>query len=100
MFGKKDTEKILEILLSQKQKRAVIKKEINFISYNSDGLKLIKNILGNIKKAKIGYISAGRYSIKTESGNIKNADKKLKDILNEIEKNLKKEKFMIEINEI
>ncbi len=99
VFGKKDTEKILEILLSQKQKKAVIKKEINFISYNPDGLRLIKKILGNIKEAKIGYISAGKYSIKTESENMKNADKKLKDILNEIEKNSKKEKILFEIKE-
>ena len=67
--------------MSQKQKKAVIKKEINFISYNPNGLELIKKILGNIKEAKIGYITAGKYSIKTESENIKNADKKLKDIL-------------------
>lgn len=99
IFGKKDAEKILEILLSQKQKKAVIKKEIGFISYNPNGLDLIKKILGNIKEAKIGYISAGRYSIKTESEDMKNADKKLKDILNKIEKNSKKEKILFEIRE-
>lgn len=99
VFGKKDTEKILEILLSQKQKKAVIKKEINFISYDPDGLGLIKKILGNIKEVKINYISAGKYSIKTESENMKNADKKLKDILNGIEKKSKKEKILFEVKE-
>lgn len=99
VFGKKDAEKILEILLSQKQKKAVIKKEINFTSYDPNGLGLIKKILGNIKEAKIGYISAGKYIIKTESENMKNADKKLKDILNKIEKNSKKEKILFEVKE-
>lgn len=99
VFGKKDGEKILEILLSQKQKKAVIKKEINLISYNQNGLELIKKILGHIKEAKIRYISAGKYSIKTESESMKNADKKLKDILNEIEKNSKKEKILFEMKE-
>lgn len=99
VFGKKASEKILEILLSQKQKKAIIKKEINLISYSPNGLELIKKILGSINEAKIGFISAGKYSIKTESENMKNADKKLKDILNEIKESSKKEKILFEIRE-
>ena len=74
----------------QKQKIAIIKKEINLKSFNSDGLKEIKSILSDIKNAEIKYISAGRYSIKTESENLKKTDKMLKEITNEIEKKAKK----------
>tara|TARA_Y100000296_G_scaffold16771_1_gene19595 strand:- start:130 stop:837 length:708 start_codon:yes stop_codon:yes gene_type:complete len=90
IFRKKDSKKILEILSLQKQKIAVIKKEINLKSFNSNGLEEIKNILDNIKNAEIKYISAGKYSIKTESENLKKTDKMLKEIINEIEKRAKK----------
>jgi|TARA_Y100000296_G_scaffold23326_1_gene27617 translation initiation factor 2 alpha subunit (eIF-2alpha) len=90
IFEKKDSKKILEILSLQKQKTAVIKKEINLRSFNSDGLEEIKNILNDVKNAEIKYISAGKYSIKIESENLKKADKILKEIANEVEKRAKK----------
>jgi translation initiation factor 2 alpha subunit (eIF-2alpha) len=90
VFGKKDGKKIFEILSSQKQKIAVIKKEISLKSFSSNGLEVIKNIFENIKEAEIKYISAGRYMIKTESEGFKKTDKKLKEIINEIEKRAKK----------
>jgi translation initiation factor 2 alpha subunit (eIF-2alpha) len=90
IFEKKDSKKILEILSSQKQKIAIIKKEINLKSFNSNGLEEIKDILNNIKNAEIKYISAGKYSVKTESENLKKTDKMLKEITNEIEKRAKK----------
>lgn len=90
IFEKKDSKKILEIFSLQKQKIAIIKKEINLKSFNSNGLEEIKNILNNIKNAEIKYISAGRYSIKAESENLKKTDKMLKEITNEIEKRAKK----------
>lgn len=90
IFEKEDSKKIFEILSSQKQKIAVIKKEINLKSLDPNGLEEIKNILNDIKNAEIRYISAGRYSIKTESENLKKTDKMLKEITNEIEKKAKK----------
>jgi translation initiation factor 2 alpha subunit (eIF-2alpha) len=90
IFEKKDSKKILEILSLQKQKIAIIKKEINLKSFNSNGLEEIKNILNDVKNAEIKYISAGKYSIKTESENLKKADKILKEITSEVEKRAKK----------
>lgn len=89
-IGKSNAGKILEILRSQKRKKAVIKKEISLKTTASNGLELIKNILGNIKNVEIRYISAGKYNIKTESEDIKKADKKLKEIINDVEKRAKK----------
>jgi len=91
LVGKEDSKKILSILMAQKQKKAIIKKEILFTTTKSNGLELIKNILGKIKEAEIKYISAGRYSIKKESTDPKTADNKLKEIISEIEKKAKKQ---------
>ncbi len=91
IVGKNYTQKILEILNSQKQKKAVIKKEIYLTTTNPEGLELIKKILGKIKEAEVKYISAGKYSIKTEGDDLKTTDNKLKEIIAEIEKKAKKE---------
>jgi translation initiation factor 2 alpha subunit (eIF-2alpha) len=97
--GKKEAEKILKILNSQKQKKAIIKKEINLTSTKSNGLELIKNILKEIKESEIKYISAGKYSVKVESKDLKSADKKLKEIFNEIENKAKKQGVEFNIKE-
>jgi len=98
-IGKINAKKVLEIILSQKPKIATIKKEINFKTTEPEGVKLIKEILGKVKNAEIKYISAGKYSIKTESENIKLADNNLKKILEEIEKQSKQNNFEFSINE-
>lgn len=90
-FEKKDTEKILEILnATQKQRRAIVKKGIRLSTTNPLGIELIKEILENIKNAEVKYISAGRYSIATESPDPKTADNYLKEVLFKIEKDAKK----------
>jgi translation initiation factor 2 alpha subunit (eIF-2alpha) len=99
VFGKKDSAKILEILLSQKQKKAIIKKEISLVSYEPNGLELIKGVLDRIKDANAKYISAGKYSIIIESEDMKNAGKKSKDVLNEIEEDSKKQGVLFGIKE-
>jgi translation initiation factor 2 alpha subunit (eIF-2alpha) len=87
--GKNYAQKILEILNSQKQKKAIIKREIYLTTTNPDGLELIKKTLGKIKEAEVKYISAGKYSIKTEGDDLKTTDNKLKEIIAEIEKKAK-----------
>ncbi|MBU2562597.1 MAG: hypothetical protein KKF68_02980 [Nanoarchaeota archaeon] len=89
--GKKDSEKILTILNSQKQKKAVIKKEIYLTTTKSNGLEIIKKILNEVKNAEVKYLSAGKYSLKTESNDIKTADNNLKEIINQIEQKAKKQ---------
>jgi len=90
LIGKEDSKKVLEILqTAQKKKRAVIKKEIMLKSMDSDGLGKIKDILGKIDGAEIRYISAGRYSLKREDEDVKEADQKLREILEIIEKKAK-----------
>ncbi|MBR9701396.1 hypothetical protein GOV13_00575 [Candidatus Pacearchaeota archaeon] len=91
IVGKDDAKKILDILNTQKQKKAVVKKTISLTTSKPNGLELIKKILGKIKEAEIRYISAGKYSVKTEASDIKTADNMLKEVLSKIEKTAKKE---------
>lgn len=90
LVGKENANKILQILISQKQKEFTLKKEFFLKSIKSNGLILIKEILNPIKEADIVYLAAGRYAIKTKAENLKIADKKLKEILEEIENKAKK----------
>ncbi len=97
--NKTDAKKILEIIQTQKQKIAVLKKEIYLTTKSAEGLKLIKEILGNLKEVEVKYICAGKYSIKVESENIKTADNKLKEILKELEEKAKKKGFEFSVKE-
>ncbi len=99
LVGKEDAEKILKILSLEKPKKAVIKKEFSLKTIQPNGLTLIKKILEEIKNAEIKYISAGRYSIKVESTDLKTADQKLQEILKQIENNAKKEKVEFSLKE-
>lgn len=99
IVGKKDSEEILKIINSQKQKKAIIKKEISLTTTKPNGLELIKNIFKNITDAEIKYISAGRYLLQIESIDIKVGDKNLKEILKEIEKNAKENNMLFEVKE-
>ena len=99
LVGKIDSKKILNILNTQKQKKAVVKKTISLRTVEPNGLKIIKNILSKINEAVIKYISAGRYSIKIESQDIKTADNKLKEIIAKIEQTAKKDGMEFGIKE-
>ena len=97
LIGKKDAEKVVEILKSQKKKKAVIKKYFMLKTSEPNGLTLIKKLLEGIKDAEISYISAGKYSIKTESEDIKKADQKLQDILDKLSKDSKKNNMLFSL---
>lgn len=107
VVGKESAEKILQILKTQKQKKAVLKKIFTLRTFEKNGINIIKNILTpftkeNTKdkeKIEIKYLSAGKYSLKVESENIKSADNKLKEICSEIEKLSKKYKAEFSIAE-
>ncbi len=99
IVGKTEAKKILEILNAQKQKKVYVKKEIKFITTKPYGLKLIKEYLGKFKDIEVNYLSAGRYTFKAEADDLKKADNKLKEILQEIEKKAKKAEISFSIKE-
>jgi len=99
IIGKQDTEKLLKIVNAQKQKKAIIKKEIFLTTTEPNGLELIKSILGKIESVEIKYICAGKYSIKMQSIDLKKTDMKLKEILVNLEKQAKKQNIKFSIKE-
>jgi translation initiation factor 2 alpha subunit (eIF-2alpha) len=96
-IGKTDSEKVLEILNSQKQKKSIIKKHLMLHSTDPDGLDLIKKILEKSKDIEIKYISAGKYSLKTESEDLKKADQKIKDFFDDLEKQVREKAIEISL---
>ncbi len=100
IMGKKDSEKILKILLEEKPKTKKVKKTIKLKTKDENGLDLIKNVLGDFSSSiDIIYLSGGKYSLEKESENIKKADQLLQDILQKIEKFAKKHDMEFSISQ-
>ena len=89
LVGKESSKKILEILLLQKPKKIIIKKEIKLNSQKPNGLEIIKKIFSNLEGVEINYLAAGKYSLKTEDESAKLASNKIKLALDKIEKSAK-----------
>ncbi len=90
IIGEKDSEKILNILKTQKKKIKKIKKEIFLTTTKPNGVNLIKKICEIFKGTTIKYISAGKYSLETETEDIKNTDKNIQNMIEIAEKQAKK----------
>jgi translation initiation factor 2 alpha subunit (eIF-2alpha) len=91
LIGKENAKKLLEIINTQKQKNFIVKREIILKTTRSNGIDLIKKVLGKPKDVEIKYVSAGHYSLKSESSDVKEADNRLRNLLSDIEKNSKRE---------
>ena len=55
--------------------------------------------MGKIKEAEVKYLCAGKYTLKSESKDLKSTDNKLKEIISEIEKQAKKQGVEFTIKE-
>jgi translation initiation factor 2 alpha subunit (eIF-2alpha) len=96
---KDEAKKILEILNTQKEKIVIIKKDLHLYTNDPNGLEKIKALFKKIKDAKVKYISAGKYTIQVQDNNMKEASNKLKSIIEDLEKEAKKQDFEIKIKE-
>jgi translation initiation factor 2 alpha subunit (eIF-2alpha) len=90
LAGKENAGKILEILNTEKKKKAIVKKEIHLTTIKPEGITLIKKVLEIFKGITIKYLSAGRYSLELESEDVKTADKKIREMILVAEKEAKK----------
>lgn len=88
--GKDGSKKILDILLSQKKKKVVLKKDFSLTTTQPNGIELIKELVGKLEGVEVKYISAGKYSMKIEDESLKAADSKFREISEELEKKSKK----------
>lgn len=90
LTGKENAKKILDVLSTQKKKKAIVKKEIHITTTRPNGITLIKNILGIFKGIGVKYLAAGKYSLGLESEDMKTADKKITEMIAVAEKESKK----------
>jgi len=90
MVGKDNSKKILEIINTQKKKKAIVKKEIRLTTTKPNGIILIKKILEIFRGINVKYISAGRYSLELETEDLKLTDKKMRNMIDTAEKDSKK----------
>jgi len=97
LVGKENSEKILEILNTQKKKVISVKKEFTFTTSEANGLELIRETLGSIKGVEIKYLAAGKYSIKKEGENLKKADTEIREIIENLESQSKEKGFEIKL---
>ncbi len=96
---KESAKKIIEIVSQQKQKKFIIKKEIKVTTENPKGLELIKELFSKIKSKgyDLKYISAGKYSLKKETEDLKKSDKEITHALEELESFAKKNHMELSI---
>ena len=89
-FSKSEIEKLTSILTEKKEKEKEIKKEFTLSCRQPDGIVRIKGMLSPYQK--ITYLGSSKFMIKAKSIDLKQADSHLNKILEEIEKNSKREK--------
>ena len=89
LMSKEEAEKLLKILKEKKEKEVVVKKKFSLKSEAEDGIVRIKKILPEDKN--ITYLAAGRFSIEIKNKDYKDANAKLQQILQDIEKKAKQE---------
>ncbi|MDP2672508.1 MAG: hypothetical protein Q8O84_01720 [Nanoarchaeota archaeon] len=99
LVGEENSKRIIQIISKQKTKKLIIKKEFRLTSAKSNGLELIKELLGNIGHVEINYLAAGNFSLKTQSEDPKKEEKKLRIILENIEKKAKEKGMEFSIKE-
>lgn len=99
LVGEDNSARILQIINKQKIKKLLIKKEFKLSSAKPNGLELLKELLGGIKDAEIRSLAAGKFSIKSQSDDPKKEEKKLKIILEDIEKKAKEKGMEFSISE-
>jgi len=88
-FSKTDSDKIIKILESKKEKPKEIKQKFNLSSNDSEGIKIIKDILNKAhkdSKCSISYIAAGKYRLNLIGENFKKLKQEFNHIFDIIEK--------------
>jgi len=100
---KADSEKILKILDSKKEKPKKIKQIFRLSSSSPEGIKIVKNILKESckdSKCDISYLAAGKYNLSITGQDFKGIKSEVNSTLNSLEKFAKKEhcEFSLEKN--
>lgn len=101
IVGKENAKKIIDIIGEEKEKKVSVKKEIVITTTNPDGLEKIKGLFNEAEKKEIEikYLSAGKYSLKKESTDLKKANQELMTYIESLEKLAKEEQINLMLKE-
>lgn len=86
-MSKEETTKLLKILKEKKEKEIFVRKKFSLTSQEEDGILRIKKILPE----EVIYIAAGKFLLTIKDKNYKEANAKINQILEDIEKKAKQE---------
>ena len=92
--SKEESEKIIKIIESKKEKPKEIKQAFKLSSKASNGIVLIKKIISdscNNSNCKVSYLAAGKYSISIIGEDFKKINNELNQVLDKIESLAKKD---------
>ncbi len=92
-MSRQESEKILNILNTKKEKEVSVKKKFSLSSKEENGIVKIKEILPK----ETTYIAAGKYALTIKDKNYKDANTRLNTLMAEIEKKAKQEKCFFEL---
>lgn len=92
---KEQSDKILKILGEKKLKETLVSKKFDLSSKNTDGIirtkKIVLESTKDCKNCEVSYIAAGKYLLKLKAADAKQADQKLRQVLENIELQAKKQ---------
>ncbi len=87
LMDKEEADKLLKILKGKKEKEVFVKKKFSLTSQAEDGITKIKKIV----PADATYLAAGKFLLTIKNKNYKEANLKISQLLEEIEKKAKQE---------
>jgi len=93
-FNKEESEKIIKILDSKKEKPKEIKQIFHLSSKSSEGINSIKKIIQESCKGstcRVNYLAAGKYSMSIIGEDFKKINNEINQTMNKIESDAKKE---------
>lgn len=93
-LSKEDSEKIIRILESKKEKPKEIKQIIKLSSKSSEGINIVKDIIKKAcenSKCHVNYIAAGKYSLGILGEDFKEIKTEINKVIDSIEEQAKKE---------
>ena len=98
-IGKEDAQKLAKLLLEKKEKEKIAKKEFAIKSFAENGVVEIKEILDQ-KNVDMRYLGSSCFSITANGKDFKEANSKIEDALQQIEKKAKEKKLFFEVKEM
>ncbi len=93
LMNKEEADKLLKILKEKKEKEVFVKKKFSLTSQAEDGITKIKKIV----PADATYLAAGKFLLTIKNKNYKEANLKISQLLEEIEKKAKQENCVFSV---